>query len=270
MGPLVPQSNLYLSFHLALSVAVRMSGRKLITPEDLNMIREGYNIPSTEVLWAFNVPLACVAPHSWKVIQIKAWYYENRGCLVNQYLWRELLTRRWSQGHVEFLARRDVKGIVDPLECMPRWEAKFFFARLVSERDIWGIPEQWEESFPDLIPRSRSSTTFRWHPSREELFHWCELVHFMVAEEGERHAPKRVHPLGEEGNLSGSGPSVRRASGPSSSRRSTPVAESEGMTPPSVVPQLEEELEASRAEVAWLQLMLQGDVARPSAVVEYV
>ncbi|KAL5980675.1 hypothetical protein ACLOJK_028584 [Asimina triloba] len=52
--------------------------------------------------------------------------------------------------------------------------------------------------------------------------------------EEERHTPKRVHPSEEEDNL------------------------------------LKEELEASRAEVAWLQSTLWGDVIRSSVVVEHL
>ncbi|KAL6003030.1 hypothetical protein ACLOJK_023252 [Asimina triloba] len=44
------QSLPFFSSHLF--VAIRMSGKKLITPEDLNMIRDGYNIPSSIVLSA--------------------------------------------------------------------------------------------------------------------------------------------------------------------------------------------------------------------------
>ncbi|KAL5985160.1 hypothetical protein ACLOJK_036397, partial [Asimina triloba] len=63
---------------------------------------------------------------------------------------------------------------------------------------------------------------------------------------------------------------IQQTSGSSSSEQSTPMAELEGMVPPSVVAQLLEELEASRVEVARLQLMLQGDVACSSAVAEYL
>ncbi|KAL6003782.1 hypothetical protein ACLOJK_004328 [Asimina triloba] len=120
--PLVPHSSLCPPFPLTLSVV------------DLNVIREGYVIPSiivisapaahktprdnrpghlclneymlgaevrndggiAETLWAFNVPPARVVPHSWKVIQTMAWYYEHRGCSADRYLWRELLTHRLS------------------------------------------------------------------------------------------------------------------------------------------------------------------------------
>ncbi|KAL6009237.1 hypothetical protein ACLOJK_022465 [Asimina triloba] len=74
-------------------------------------------------------PPACVVPHSWKVIQTMASYCEHRGCTVNRYLWRELLTHRLSSGYVEFLVRRDVKGIDNPPDYVPGWEARFFFAR---------------------------------------------------------------------------------------------------------------------------------------------
>ncbi|KAL6000543.1 hypothetical protein ACLOJK_024242 [Asimina triloba] len=153
-------------------VLARMSGKQLITLEDLDVIREGYSIPSNIVL---SVPAAhetprdnhprhfCmneymlgagayIVPHSWKVIRTMAWYCKRRGCSANQYLWRELLTHRSSQGYIEFLAWRNIKGIDNPPDSMPRWESRFFFARLTSEVDIWGIPERWEEPLPDSIP----------------------------------------------------------------------------------------------------------------------
>ncbi|KAL6002637.1 hypothetical protein ACLOJK_022856 [Asimina triloba] len=279
-----------------------MPGKRLITPKDLNVIREGYSIPSSIVLsasaahetprdnrsgylclneymlgagvripfdfgvaeafWAFNVPPACVVPHSWKVIQTIAWYYEYRGCSADWYLWREPLIRWLSRG----------------------WEMRFFFVWLTSEGDIWGVPERWEEPLLDPIPRSLLSlpasqrwalmyfrgTTLRWHSSREEFFHWCELAPFALIEEGERRTLKRVRPSEEEGNLADFDSSVKRAFGSLPSGQSTPATELEGMTPPSVVVQLIEELEASRAVVARLQSMLRGDVVRPSAVAEYL
>ncbi|KAL5999173.1 hypothetical protein ACLOJK_040623, partial [Asimina triloba] len=232
----------------------RMLGKQLMNLEDLNVIREGYSLPSSivlsapaahetprdnrlghlclnehmlgtevripfnfgvaEVLWAFNVPPGYIVPNSWK-------YYEHRGCLANRYLWRELLIRRSSQGYVEFLARRDVKGIDNPPDSVPGWESRFFFTRPTSEVDIWGILERWEESLPDPIPRSRLR---------------------------ERRAPKRVRPSGEEDNVVESDSSAEEALGSSSSGQLTPTSELEGTAPPSVVAQLKEELEASRAE----------------------
>ncbi|KAL6002490.1 hypothetical protein ACLOJK_034423 [Asimina triloba] len=294
------------------------SGKQLITLEDLNVIREGYSILSNivlsvpvahettwdnrprylclneymlgvgvripfefgvvEALWAFNVPPACIVSYSWKVIRTMAWYCERRGCSADRYLWRELLTRRSSQGYVEFLARRDVKGIDNPLDCMLGWESRFFFARLTSERDIWGVPEQWEGPLSDPIPRSHLSlsasqwwalmyfrgTTLRLHSSRKEFFHWCESACFAVAKEGELRALKRVRSSEEEHNLADSDSSAKEAPGSSSSGQLTPTTELEGMTLLSVVAQLKEELEASRAK------MLRGDVARSSAMVEYL
>ncbi|KAL6001440.1 hypothetical protein ACLOJK_007178, partial [Asimina triloba] len=174
-------------------------------------------------------------------------------CSADRYLWRELLTRRLSQGYVEFLVRRDVKGIDNPPDCVLGWEARFFFARLTSKGDIWGVLEPWEESLPDLIPRSRLSLPA---PQRWALMEQLTL--------------KRVRPLEEEGNLANSDSSAREAPGSSSSGQLTPAAELEGMAPPSVAARLKEELKASRAEVARLQSMLQGDVARPSTISEYL
>ncbi|KAL5980856.1 hypothetical protein ACLOJK_028776 [Asimina triloba] len=200
-----------------------MSEKQLITPKDLNVIRESYSISSSivlsvpaahetprdnrpwylypneymlgagvripfdfriaEALWAFNVPSTCVIPHSLKVIQTMAWYCEHRGCMADQYLSK--------------------KG------------------------DNWGVPERWEDSLPDPIPRSRLSlptsqrwalmyfrgTTLHWHSSREEFFHWCESTHFVVVKEGERRTLKRVHPSKEEGNLADFDSSIERAPG---------------------------------------------------------
>ncbi|KAL6008909.1 hypothetical protein ACLOJK_022135, partial [Asimina triloba] len=271
---------------------------------DLNVIREGYSIPSSivlsapaahktprdnrpgylclneyilgagvripfafgvaEALWAFNVPPACILPHSWK-------YCEHRGCSADWYLWRELLTRWLSQGHVEFLVRRDVKGIDNLSDC------------LSSKGDIWGIPERWEEPLPDPILRSRLSlpasqrwalmyfqgTTLHWHPSREEFFRWCESAHFAVVEEGKRRA-KRARSSGEKSHLVDSDSSVEGAPGSSLSRQPTPAVDLEGVALPSVVAQLREELESSHAEVARLQSMLRRDVVLPSTMAEYL
>ncbi|KAL6000280.1 hypothetical protein ACLOJK_023975 [Asimina triloba] len=231
-------------------------------PEDLNVIQESFSIPSNivlsaptahetprdnhpgylcqneymlgvgvripfdfgvaEALWAFNVPLACVVPHSRKVIQTMAWYCEHRGYMAD------------------------------------RCEARIFFARLTSEVDIWDVPERWEESLLDPVPRSRLSLPAS---QREEFFHWCESVHFAVAEEGERRALKRVRLSKEEGNLADSDSFIERAPRSSSSGQSTAMTELEGMASPLVVAQLKGELVASRAE---------GDVTRPSTVVEYL
>ncbi|KAL5978189.1 hypothetical protein ACLOJK_029306 [Asimina triloba] len=83
------------------------------------------NFRVAKALWAFNVPPACIIPHSWKVIETMVWYYEHKGCSADQYLRRELLTHRSSQGYVEFLVRRDVKGIDNPPVCISGWELRF-------------------------------------------------------------------------------------------------------------------------------------------------
>ncbi|KAL5985085.1 hypothetical protein ACLOJK_036321 [Asimina triloba] len=274
-----------------------MLRKELITLEDLNVIWEDYSVPSSIVLsaptthetprdnrpgllclnehmlgagvripfdfgvaeafWAFNVPPTCIIPHSWKVIQMMAWYCERRGCSANRYLWRELLICRSSQDYIEFLAWRDVKGIDNSPDSVPGWESRFFFARLMSEVDIWGVPN---------LPASQRwalmyfrGTTLRWHSSREEFFHWCESVRFTMAKERERRAPKRVRPSKGEGNLLESDSSAEEAPGSSSSGQLTPTMELEGTAPPLVMAHLKDDLEVSRAEVAPLQLMLLGD-----------
>ncbi|KAL5979364.1 hypothetical protein ACLOJK_019262 [Asimina triloba] len=208
-------------------------------------VRIPFDFEVAEALRAFNIPPACVIPHSWKVIQMMAWYCEHRGCSADRYLWRELLTHQSSQGYVKFLARRDIKGIDNPLDCVPGWESRFFFAWLTSEGDIWGI-------------------------LNEEFFHWCKSACLAVAKEGERRALKRARSSEEEGNLADSDSSIEEAPGSSSSRQLTPMAELEGTAPPSIVAQLKEELEASHAKVARLQSILQGDVVRSSVVTKYL
>ncbi|KAL5986369.1 hypothetical protein ACLOJK_014702, partial [Asimina triloba] len=115
-----------------------------------------------------------------------------------------------------------------------------------------------------------SGTALRWHPSREEFLRWCESAHFVVAEEGDRRALKRARPLGEESRLANSDSSIEGAFGSSSSGQQAPVVEPEGMVPSSIVARLREELEASHAEVARLQLTLRGDATHPSAVIDYL
>ncbi|KAL6001251.1 hypothetical protein ACLOJK_006983 [Asimina triloba] len=171
------------------------------------------------------------------------------------------MTRRLSQGYVEFLARRDIKGITDSPNCMPGWEARFFFAWLVSKRDIWGVPERWEESLPDPIPRSRLSlparrwralmyfrgTTLRWHSSREDrrTLRWPRRENIVLRKECTPR--KKKVPWQTPVLLSRELPGLRHLNS-----------------------QLPEELEVSRAEVTRLQSMLRGDVARLSAMVEYL
>ncbi|KAL6002028.1 hypothetical protein ACLOJK_040592 [Asimina triloba] len=237
---------------------------ELITSEDLNVIREGYNIPSSivlsapaahktprdnhpghlylneymlgagvripfdfgvaEGLWAFNVPPARVTPHSWKVIQTMAWYCEHR-----------------------LLVRWDVKGIDNPPDCVPSLPAT----------QLWAL----------MYFRG---TALRWHPLRKYFLRWCESTHFAVAEEGERRALKRARPSREESCLANSDSSVEGSSGSLSSGQQAPTVEPEGMVLSSVVTGLREELEAPRAKVARFQLTLRGDAARPSAVMEYL
>ncbi|KAL5986646.1 hypothetical protein ACLOJK_014979 [Asimina triloba] len=74
----------------------------------------------------------------------------------------------------------------------------------------------------------------------------------------------------KEGNLVESDSSTEEAPGSSSSGHLTLLAKLEETAPPSVMAQLKEELEASRAEVARLQSMLQGDVVQPSIMAEYL
>ncbi|KAL5986275.1 hypothetical protein ACLOJK_014608 [Asimina triloba] len=89
------------------------------------------------------------------------------------------------RGYAVFSTREDVKAIDNPHDHVPGWESMFFFAQLLSERDTWAIPEQWEEPLLDPIPRSYvrlsasrqwtlmyfRGTALRWHPSREVFFH---------------------------------------------------------------------------------------------------
>ncbi|KAL5986487.1 hypothetical protein ACLOJK_014820 [Asimina triloba] len=218
-------------FSLSLSVGVRMSGKKLITPEDLTVIREGYNIPSSivllviathetprdnhpvyvclseymlgarvqipfdfevaEVLWAFNVPLACVISHSRKCDGTKK------------------------------------ASLILPNACMDgRRDFSLLGWRL---RGIFGASPSNGRSLC-LLPNGGLSCT-----SEAPPFADTRRGKSSFAGEGEQRAPKRVHPSEEE-----------------------------------VVAQLKKELEASRAKVAQLQSMLRGDVAHPSAMVEYL
>ncbi|KAL6001309.1 hypothetical protein ACLOJK_007043, partial [Asimina triloba] len=131
-------------------------------------------------------------------------------------------------------------------------------------KDIWGVPEQWEEPFPGPIPRSYvrlatlqrwtlvyfRGTVLRWFPLREEFFHWCESVHFVAMEKGKKGDPKRARSMLL--NLSRSGDHLRRTL--DLGRASLPQefvarSRSEGTVLSSGEVQFREELEASRAEV---------------------
>ncbi|KAL5973113.1 hypothetical protein ACLOJK_037139, partial [Asimina triloba] len=132
-------------------VSLEMAKEQLVTSEDLDVIRDNYNIPSNiillppashetsqeyhprhlclneymlragvrvpfefrvaKALLAFHISPTRVTPHSWKVIQAMVWFYERRGCLTDQYLWRELLICRSLQGYMAFSAWDDVKAI---------------------------------------------------------------------------------------------------------------------------------------------------------------
>ncbi|KAL5977729.1 hypothetical protein ACLOJK_039257 [Asimina triloba] len=230
-----------------------------------------------------------------------AWFSECKSCSADWYLWRELLVCRSSQGYAVFLTRGDVAAIDNPPDHVQGWESRFSFARLSSEMDILGIPEQWGEQRHDPIPRSYMrlsasqrwtltyfrGTALRWHLSRE-FFHWCESVCFTMVEKGKKRTLKRARPL-EEGSISVDSYSSAEDPSELSPIRGSPAADdhldhkgapssresvlqfgSEGMVPSSVVAQIREELEASRAEVVRLQLMFQGDDIRSSAMVEYL
>ncbi|KAL6000253.1 hypothetical protein ACLOJK_023948 [Asimina triloba] len=174
-----------------------------------------FNFGLAEGLLAFNVSPARIVPHSWKTIRTMAWYCERRGCSADRYLWRELLICRSVQGYVVFLTFGDVKAIDNPPDHVSGWESRFFLARLSSERDTWVVLDQWEEPLPDPIPQSRASLSasqwwalmyfrgivLRWHPLREEFFHLCKSVGFIVTEEEEKRAPKGARPS-EEGSIS--------------------------------------------------------------------
>ncbi|KAL6002881.1 hypothetical protein ACLOJK_023103 [Asimina triloba] len=170
---------------------------------------------------------------------------------------------------------RNVRAIDNPPNHVSGWESRFFFARLSSERDIWGVLKQWEEPIPELIPRLYvrlsapqrwalmyfRGTALCWHPSREEFFHLCESVRFAVMEKGKKHAPKRPCPSEEGRALVDSDSSAEDASelsptrgspivvdhtnhrGASLARESIVQSGSEGMVLSSVVAQLREEFE---------------------------
>ncbi|KAL6004123.1 hypothetical protein ACLOJK_004670 [Asimina triloba] len=224
---------------------LEMAEEQPITPEDLNTIREGYNIP-------ISIVLSAPAPALHETSQD---YHPGHLCL-NEHMLRA--------------------GVRVPFEF---------------ERDIWGVPEQWEEPLPHSIPQSYvrlsafqrwtlmyfRGTSLHWFPSREEFFHWCKSVHFIMLEKGKKRAPKRARPL-EEGSIlvdfdssievasklspiRGSSTAVnrvdrRRASLP---QESFAQSGSEGIILSLGVAQLREELEASHVEVVRLQSLLRGD-----------
>ncbi|KAL5978097.1 hypothetical protein ACLOJK_029214 [Asimina triloba] len=169
------------------------------------------------------------------------WFCERRGCSTDRYLWREFLICRSLQSYTVFSTRNDVKAIVNPPDPTLGWESRFFFARLSSERDIWGVPEQWEEPFPNLIPQS----FVRIFALQEEFFHWCKLVHFVALEKGKKHAPKRAHSVGGSPMVIDR-VDLGRASSP---QEFVARSRSEGTVLPLGEAQLREELEVSHVEV---------------------
>ncbi|KAL6001099.1 hypothetical protein ACLOJK_006826 [Asimina triloba] len=49
-------------------------------------------------------------------------------------------------------ARKSNTEIIDNLpDSVPEWKSKFFYVRLVTERDNWGVPDWWEERLPEPI-----------------------------------------------------------------------------------------------------------------------
>ncbi|KAL5986241.1 hypothetical protein ACLOJK_014574 [Asimina triloba] len=129
------------------------------------------------------------------------------------------LSRLASSRYLTFSARDDVKAINNTPNPALGWESRFFFAQLLSKRDIWGVPERWVEPFPNPISRSYRWTliyfqgiAFLWFLSREEFFHWFESVRFVVAEKGKKRALKRVRQSEEGSILVGSDSSAEDAS----------------------------------------------------------
>ncbi|KAL5985383.1 hypothetical protein ACLOJK_027367, partial [Asimina triloba] len=96
---------------------------------------------------------------------------------------------------LDVIREDDMKTIDNLPDLAFGWELRFFCARLLSEKDIWCVPEKWEEPLPGLIP---------------QLF--CESACFVAMEKGEEHAPKRARPLEERSILVGSDSSTEDAS----------------------------------------------------------
>ncbi|KAL5986876.1 hypothetical protein ACLOJK_015210 [Asimina triloba] len=163
-----------------------------------------------------------------------------------------------------------MKAIVNPPDPTLGWESRFFFAWLSLERGIWGIPEQWEEPFlARSLDHMRGYLLFSGGP--EEFFHWCELVHFVTVEKRKKCAPKRAHSLGERSILVDSDSSTEDAP-KLSPIGGSPTAIDRVDIKRAFSPQefLREELEASRAEVVRLQLLLRGGGVRSSVVAYYL
>ncbi|KAL5986651.1 hypothetical protein ACLOJK_014984 [Asimina triloba] len=161
--------------------------------------------------------------------------------MEDRYLWRELLIYRSLQGYAVFSTRDDVKTIDNLPDPAPGWESRFF-----------------------------------------------SLVRFVMLENGEEHAPKRVHLLEEGSIFLGFDSSTEDASEHSPVRGSSTTADredrrratltqefiaqpvSKGTMLLSDVTLLREEFEASRAEVARLQLLFSAEGAQPSTIIEYL
>ncbi|KAL5988989.1 hypothetical protein ACLOJK_027091 [Asimina triloba] len=98
--------------------------KRFVSFEDLTMIRDYYSVLS-------NIILSALEP------------YET--------------PRDYHPGHIylyEFLLRAgfgDVKTIKNSPDPTLGWKSRFFFARLVSERDVWGVPDQWVQPLLEPI-----------------------------------------------------------------------------------------------------------------------
>ncbi|KAL5986370.1 hypothetical protein ACLOJK_014703 [Asimina triloba] len=251
-----------------------MAEGQFLTFEDLGMIRDSYNIPNSiiklplashetsrdyhprhlclneymlragvrvpcefgvaEALVAFHVSPTRVTPHSWKVIQAMAWFCERGGYWVDGYLWRELLVCRLLRGYAVFSRRGDVKTIDNPPP-IPRQVSPY-----VISGDCLSLVSL-EGGVPSLVQVDASD-----HGDASALF-----------SRGER----------KKGG-GGWGGTVRkhicRQGGVAWHFRPRHEATLSFAVP------LEEELKASKAEVACLCALLQEDVTRSSVVVEYL
>ncbi|KAL6013661.1 hypothetical protein ACLOJK_004159 [Asimina triloba] len=139
-----------------------MVEEQFVTFEDLDVIRDNYIIPSSIVLLPptshetfrdYCPGHLCLNEYMLRA-RAMTWFCEHGGYQADRYLWRELLILQLLQGYAVFPARDDVKAIDNPPDSTLGWKSRFFFARLLSERDILSVPERWVDPFPDPISQS--------------------------------------------------------------------------------------------------------------------
>ncbi|KAL6006509.1 hypothetical protein ACLOJK_037465 [Asimina triloba] len=217
---------------------------------------------------------------------------------------RELVVYRFLQGYAVLFGRGGVKTIDNPPDPTPGWKSRFFFAQLLSKRDIWGIPKRRVEPLSDPIFESEAGFAASQQLTLMYLRGICESSTRLVAavlvpslpevERRKECSRKRVCSLVEGSSpadpglsvegfsklspIGGTSPVILRDGrrvvlpheqvAPSESRKPEPLSKREATL--SEVVRLWKKLEVSRTEMVCLQALLQEGDVQSSVVVEYL